>query len=274
MNSAPANIFEYLDYPPAVIESASPVTLALPRGIIELKDISFRYEENGFKLERFNLKIAAREKVAIVGPSGAGKTTLINLVMRFYDPDSGEISLDGINLKNLSLASLRSSISLVDQDPLLFRATIFENVVYGKADASRDDVIAAARVANIHDFIAALPDGYDSQVGERGVTLSGGEKQRLCLARAIIKNPAVLILDEATSALDSRSEHLIQEALQNILKDKTAIIIAHRLATVQFADRIIVLENGQITGEGNHDSLMASSSLYRELASKQIRLLS
>lgn len=265
-------IFEYLDYPPAVVESAVPVKLERARGIIEFQDVSFQYEKNGFKLERFNLKIGAKEKLAIVGPSGSGKTTLINLVMRFYDPDTGEIILDGINLKNLALSSLRSNIALVDQDPLLFRASIFDNITYAKSDATIDEVTAAAKIANIHDFIAALPEGYQSQVGERGVTLSGGEKQRICLARAIIKNPSVLILDEATSALDSRSEYLIQEALQNILVDKTAIIIAHRLATVQFADRIIVIDQGKIAEEGKHESLMQNSPLYRELASKQIRL--
>ncbi len=266
-------IFEYLDYPPAVVESAVPVKLERARGIIEFRDVSFQYEKNGFKLERFNLKIGAKEKLAIVGPSGSGKTTLINLVMRFYDPDTGEIILDGINLKDLALSSLRSNIALVDQDPLLFRASIFDNITYAKSDATMDEVTAAAKIANINDFIAALPEGYQSQVGERGVTLSGGEKQRICLARAIIKNPSVLILDEATSALDSRSEYLIQEALQNILVDKTAIIIAHRLATVQFADRIIVIDQGKIAEEGKHESLMQNSPLYRELASKQIRLL-
>lgn len=266
-------IFEYLDYPPTVVESAVPVKLERARGIIEFRDVSFQYEKNGFKLERFKLKIGAKEKLAIVGPSGSGKTTLINLVMRFYDPDTGEIILDGINLKDLALSSLRSNIALVDQDPLLFRASIFDNITYAKSDATMDEVTAAAKIANIHDFIAALPEGYQSQVGERGVTLSGGEKQRICLARAIIKNPSVLILDEATSALDSRSEYLIQEALQNILVDKTAIIIAHRLATVQFADRIIVIDQGKIAEEGKHESLMQNSPLYRELASKQIRLL-
>lgn len=265
-------IFEYLDYPPAVVESAAPVKLEHARGIIEFHNVSFQYEKNGFKLERFNLKLGSKEKLAIVGPSGSGKTTLINLVMRFYDPDSGEITLDGINLKELALASLRNNVALVDQDPLLFRATILENITYAKPDATMEEVMAAAKVANIHDFIAALPEGYQSQVGERGVTLSGGEKQRICLARAIIKNPAVLILDEATSALDSRSEFLIQEALQKILADKTAIIIAHRLATVQFADRIIVIDQGKIAQEGRHESLMQNSSLYRELASRQIRL--
>ncbi len=262
---------EYLELPPAIVEDARPENLMPAKGEIEFRDVTFFYEENGFRLEHFNLSVKPKEKLAIVGPSGSGKTTVVNLLMRFYDPQNGAVLLDGVDLKKLSIKSLRDNISLVDQDPLLFRATIFENITYAKQNATENEVEQAARVANIHDFISALNSGYRSEVGERGVTLSGGEKQRVCLARAVLKNPAILILDEATSALDSRSEHLIQEALNHILVDKTAIIIAHRLATVQHADRIILIENGRIIDEGRHDELLNRSPLYRELAQKQLR---
>jgi len=205
-----------------------------------------------------------------VGPSGSGKTTLINLIMRFYDPPDGMIMLDGVDLRRLSLASLRASMALVDQDPLLFKTSVFQNIAYANPDAKPEAVKKAADIANIHDYIMSLPQGYDTEVGERGVTVSGGEKQRLCLARAILKNTPILILDEATSALDANSEKLIQESLKNILDGKTAIIIAHRLSTVQHADRIIVMEAGRIVGEGTHDMLLAQSPLYRELAQKQL----
>lgn len=265
-------IFEYLDIVPEVMEIESPVTLRKARGEIILKNIDFRYKSDAFAFRNLSLEIGEKEKVAIVGPSGSGKTTLINLIMRFYDVYSGAITIDGIDIRELSLRSLRDNISLVDQEPLLFNTTIFHNIAYSKAEAGMDDVIRSATIANIHDFISGLPEGYNSLVGERGVTLSGGERQRICLARAILKNPSILILDEATSALDSRSEHLIQESLKNILSDKTAIIIAHRLSTVQHADRIIALDRGAIVDEGNHNELMEKSALYRELARRQLRI--
>ncbi len=265
-------VFEYLDLPPAIAEKANPVHILKARGDLILKNIYFSYEPDSFRFESLSLSINPKEKLAIVGPSGSGKTTLINLIMRFYDPQSGSVMLDDVDIRNISFKSLRDNIALVDQDPLLFNASIFENIIYSNQKASMDEVVAAARVANIHDFISGLSEGYKSIVGERGVTLSGGEKQRICLARAILKNPSVLILDEATSALDSNSEHLIQESLNLILADKTAIIIAHRLATVQHADRIIIMDNGRITGEGKHEHLLEHSPLYRELAEKQLRI--
>jgi ABC-type multidrug transport system fused ATPase/permease subunit len=265
-------IFEYLDIPPSVIEIKNPVTLKCAAGAIVFNNVTFNYNGGGFRFENFNLSIRPKEKVAIVGPSGAGKTTLINLIMRFFDPQSGVITLDGIDLRKISLQSLRDNIALVDQDPLLFKTSIFNNIAYSNPEAQLDDVINATTVANIHHFISNLSKGYDSEVGERGVTLSGGEKQRICLARAILKNPSVLILDEATSALDSNSEQLIQQSLKRILVDKTAIIIAHRLSTVQHADRIIALDNGKIVDEGRHEQLLVSSSLYRELAEKQLKI--
>ncbi|HWR82338.1 MAG TPA: ABC transporter ATP-binding protein, partial [Candidatus Deferrimicrobium sp.] len=265
-------IFEYLDLPAAVQEATQPVALSRAHGEIAFIKVSFGYPESGFRLDDFNVTLRRREKVALVGPSGAGKTTLVNLILRFYDPESGVITLDGVDLRRLSLRSLRDNLALVDQDPLLFKTTIFNNIAYARPDASLDEVKRAAQIANIHDFITGLPHTYFTEVGERGVTLSGGEKQRICLARAILKDPAVLILDEATSALDSTSERLIQQSLKRILADKTAIIIAHRLSTVQHADRIIVLDKGRIVDQGTHQQLLETAPLYRELAARQLRV--
>ncbi len=263
-------VFEYLDYERDITEDPHPVSLVKAHGIIGFDKVDFSYDDQGFRMKEFELTVAAGEKLAIVGTSGGGKSTIVNLVMRFYDPQQGAVTLDGIDLRKLSFKSLRDNIALVDQDPLLFNATIFDNIAYSNPQAARAEVIAAAQVANIHDYIKGLPAGYDTIVGERGVTLSGGEKQRICLARAVLKNPPVLILDEATSALDSISEQLIQKALDRILVDKTAIIVAHRLSTVQRADRIITIKEGAIVDQGTHSELMSRSSIYRELAEKQL----
>ncbi len=264
-------IFEYLDAPPEVHEDPEPIVLSRAHGAIELRGVTFVYDDNAFRLDNLNLAIGAKETLAIVGPSGSGKTTLISLIMRFYDPEKGEVLIDGTDLRKVSLKSLRENIGLVDQDPLLFNATIAENIAYSNPEAGRDRIARAASIANIDRFIASLPDGYDSMVGERGVTMSGGERQRICLARALLKDPPILILDEATSSLDSISEQLIQDALSKILADKTTIIIAHRLATVQRADRIIVLRDGRIVDQGTHQELLEKSALYRELAQKQLK---
>ncbi|MFZ1682502.1 MAG: ABC transporter ATP-binding protein [Candidatus Zixiibacteriota bacterium] len=263
-------VFEYMDIPAAVTESAEPVSIHEPRGEIEFRDVCFAYQDSNYKIERLNLTIRPGERVALVGPSGSGKTTIVNLAMRLFDPDSGDILFDGVNLRRLAISSLRNHIALVDQDPLLFKTSVLENIAYGKPDASTAEIEQAARIANIHDFVTSLPNGYQSEVGERGVTVSGGEKQRLCLARAVLKDPKVLILDEATSALDSASEQLIQDSLRHILKGKTAIIIAHRLSTVQDADRIIALDAGRIVDQGTHGELTERCPLYRELAAKQL----
>jgi subfamily B ATP-binding cassette protein MsbA len=265
-------LFEYLDLPPAIEEASDPVELPEVKGGIELMNVNHRYDDSGFSIDDLSLQIKPREKIAIVGPSGSGKTTVINLIMRFFDPDSGTINLDGVDLRKLPVKILRDNIGLVDQDPLLFKTSIFNNIAYANPKASLDNVTRAAEIANIHKFIEGLKGGYDSEVGERGVTLSGGEKQRMCLARAILIDPPVLILDEATSSLDSNSEQLIQDALKRVLVDKTAIIIAHRLSTVQHADRIITMDNGKIVAEGTHAELLDKSPLYRQLASKQLML--
>jgi len=265
-------LFEYLDIQPRIREREDAINLGRARGHIKIENLSFAYNSNGPVFDNFSLEIKENEKVAIVGPSGSGKTTLINILMRFYEFDKGVITLDNQDIRRISLNSLKRNIGLVDQDPLLFGTSILNNIVYSSPEAGLDDVIRAAKIANIHDFIAGLPDRYNTMVGERGVTLSGGEKQRICLARAILKDPPIIFLDEATSALDSRSEYLIQESLKEILANKTAIIIAHRLSTVQHADRIIALDKGQIVDEGTHEELMESSPLYRELARHQLKL--
>ena len=263
-------IFEYLDLEPAVVEDSSPVCPKQIHGTVEFNGVRFWYEEDGFVLDIERLKVEPGETIAVVGPSGTGKTSLINLLLRFFDPQQGSLLIDGIDIKRLKLHTLRHSIGLVEQSPILFKSTIFENIAYANSGATAEQVTHAARVANIADFVDALDEGYQTPVGERGVTMSGGERQRICLARALLKDPPILILDEATSALDSKSEQLIQQALRSVLVNKTAIIITHQLATVRFANRILVMENGRIVASGTHEHLMTDSDTYRELAANQM----
>ncbi len=268
--SSVIRIFEYLDLPMGVVEDVHPVVLEQARGEIRLEGVSYRYGDNGFGLHGISLWIRPGEKVAVVGPSGAGKTTLVNLIMRFFDPDQGAVYLDGIDLKKLALKSLKRQMGLVEQEPVLFKASIRENISYADESAVPHEVRRAAEIANIVRFVDSLPDGFDTEVGERGVTVSGGERQRLCLARAILHDPPVLILDEATSALDSQAEEMVRQALEQSLEGKTAIIVAHRMSTVRCADRIIVMDGGRIVDEGTHERLMDVSDLYRELATRQM----
>jgi subfamily B ATP-binding cassette protein MsbA len=207
--------------------------------------------------------------VALVGESGSGKTTLANLINRFYDVDKGEVSIDGINLKSLSKENLRQLVGIVTQEAILFNDTAANNLCLGKPNATEEEIIQAAKIANAHDFIKALPQGYQTNIGDRGGKLSGGQKQRLSIARAILKNPAILVLDEATSALDSVSEKLVQEALEKLMNDRTSLVIAHRLSTIQKADKIIVMDKGQIIEEGNHKSLMEKDGAYKALVNLQ-----
>jgi ATP-binding cassette subfamily B protein len=281
-------IFEYLDMKPRVADAPNALALARPEGRIEFRKVSFAYpaaakivkptdsdevaEPNPpdpFALHDIDFEIAPGQRVALVGPSGAGKTTLTYLLPRFYDPDAGEVLLDGHDLRALSQESLRQHIGVVTQETFLFHASVRENLLYAKAGATQDELSAACAAANIHDFIAGLPEGYDTVVGERGFRLSGGEKQRLSIARALLKDPAILILDEATSSLDATSEFLIQEALEKLLKSRTSLIIAHRLSTILTADKIVVIDRGRVVETGRHDQLLAAGGLYAELFRRQ-----
>jgi subfamily B ATP-binding cassette protein MsbA len=210
--------------------------------------------------------------VALVGPSGAGKTSIANLICRFYDPVQGKITLDGHDLRRIRLSSLRQQVAVVLQDSFLFNNTVLENLLYGKPNAAKEEIIQAAVAANAHDFIMRLPEDYETQIGERGVKLSGGQKQRLALARAILADPSVLILDEATSSVDAEAEFLIQQALERVLKGRTSLVIAHRLSTVRNADNIIVLDQGRIVESGKHEELMLRGGLYNQLYQRQMEM--
>lgn len=243
--------------------------LKVTAGEIDFENVGFSYVSERGILNKFSLKIKPGEKIALVGSSGAGKSTVTKLLLRFFNIGEGKISVDGQDISKVTQDSLRSSIALVPQDPLLFHRTLKENIRYGKPDASDEEVFAAAKQAHCHEFISALPDGYESLVGERGVKLSGGERQRVAVARAILMNAPILILDEATSSLDSESEALIQDALKKLMKGKTVIAIAHRLSTIMQMDRIIVMQEGTVIDEGKHDDLLTRDGLYKSLWSIQ-----
>ena len=257
-------IFEILDRQPSVPEPVDPLPAVRLRGEIEFRDVGFQYGNRSI-LGQLNLKIAAGEMIGLVGPSGAGKTTLVNLVCRFYDVTQGAITVDGVDLRRLPLEDYRRHIGIVLQEPFLFFGTIAENIAYGRPSASREEVIAAARAARAHEIILRLADGYDSMVGERGQSLSGGERQRISIARAILIDPRILILDEATSSVDTETEREIQLALENLIRGRTTIAIAHRLSTLRRADRLVVLERGAITEMGRHDELVDGSGTYARL---------
>ena len=240
-------------------------------GVIEFKDVSYAYEENHEVLNNVNLRLEKGRKLALVGPSGGGKTTLCHLLPNFYRLETGSITIDGVDIRELTLDSLRKSIGIVQQDVFLFVGTIRDNILYGRPDATEEEIHEAARRANIHDYIMTLEKGYDTQIGERGVKLSGGQKQRLSIARVFLKDPAILILDEATSALDNTTEVLIQQALDELCKGRTTLVVAHRLSTIRNADEIAVVLNGQIAERGTHDELMAAGGTYKNLYALQFR---
>jgi len=262
---AAQRIFALLDVPTEASKSTGTVVLPKAQGHLRFEEVSFGYRDDQPVLNDFSLEIQPGEAVALMGPSGAGKTTIVNLLLRFYAPTQGSILLDGHPLDSLDGHSLRKQIAVVNQDTFLFSTTVGENILYGKPEANHDEVEQAAQAANIHDFIATLPQGYDTDVGQRGVALSGGQRQRIALARAFLKDAPILILDEATTSVDSEAEALIQDALANLMGGRTTLIIAHRLSTLHHAGRIIILEDGRIAEEGSHQELLAGQGLYKRL---------
>lgn len=268
---ASERIFELLEETPEIENDPNAEVLSSVNGEVEVDDLWFSYEGQKEVLKGISFKAEAGKTVALVGPSGAGKTTLLNLIPRFYDPGKGAIYVDGKNIQQVTFKSLRNHISIVPQEVHLFGTTIRENIMYGRLDATEKEVVQAAKDANAHEFILQTEHGYDSMIGEKGVKLSGGQRQRLAIARAILKDPAILLLDEATSSLDSESEAQVQEALGRLMKDRTTFVIAHRLSTVQHADQILVLDEGEIVERGTHLELIEQNGLYSHLYELQFR---
>jgi ATP-binding cassette subfamily B protein len=269
---ATERLVELLGAVDPVMDPAMPVALPRPvRGDIAFENVTFRYPARPevSALNGVSLRVAPGETVALVGPSGAGKTTILQLLMRFYDPQEGAVRMDGVDLRDMARGDFRRAIALVPQDPVIFAASARENIRFGRPDATDAEVEAAAMAAAAHDFLMALPQGYDTWLGERGVMLSGGQKQRIAIARAILRDARVLLLDEATSALDAESERAVQAAVESLSEGRTVLVVAHRLATVKRADRIVVFDKGQIVAEGTHEALVAEGGLYARLARLQ-----
>ena len=263
--AAATRLFELMDTPADIADRVGARTLPAFRDRIRYEGVSFAYPEGPLVLHELSFEIRRGEVVALVGSSGSGKSTAMDLLPRFYDPAGGRITIDGIDLRDVKLTSLRAQLGIVTQETILFHDSVRNNIAYGLAEASDDAIRAAATAAHAHGFVQELPQGYDTMIGERGVKLSGGERQRLAIARALLKNPPLLLLDEATSALDLESERLVQEALERLMRDRTVLVIAHRLSTVQHADRIVVLEKGRVVATGTHDQLLDQQGLYRRL---------
>jgi ABC-type multidrug transport system fused ATPase/permease subunit len=270
--AAGERIFELMDEVSDIQDAPDAVPLETVEGDVTFDDVHFRYKDGEEVLHDVDFHIAPGEVVALVGPSGAGKTSIARLLSRFYDPVHGRVLVDGRDVRDVQLASLRRHVAVVLQDTFLFNATVRENLCYGKPDATEEEIIAAATAAYAHEFIVQLPQGYDTEIGERGVKLSGGQKQRLALARAILADPRILILDEATSSVDAEAEYLIQQALDEVMKGRTALVIAHRLSTIRNADKIVALDGGRIREIGSHQELLARDGLYSQLYQRQLEL--
>ncbi len=269
--AAGKRIFFILDTEPNIADAADAVEVDGIHDHLEFVDVSFTYDGDDYVLRDVNLRVYKGQIVALVGPSGAGKSTLVDLIPRFYDPAEGSVRLDGVDLRRIRLDSLRALMGIVTQETILFNDTVGNNIAYGLEDVAPERIIEAAKTANAHDFIEALPDGYDTLIGDRGARLSGGERQRIAIARALLKDPEVFIFDEATSALDSESERLVQEAIQRLMTTRTTFVIAHRLSTVRNADLIVVIDDGRIVETGRHESLLAKGGLYRKLYDIQFK---
>ncbi len=272
--AAAERIFEIMDVKPDIIDINSAVKMPKIKGQVEFKNVTFGYEDGTVVLDNVSFKINPGETIALVGPTGAGKTTIVNLISRFYDSQGGEVLIDGRNVKNVELESLRSQMGIMLQDTFLFSTTIKENIRYGKLDATDEEVIAAAKAVSAHEFIMGLENGYDTEVNERGSRLSVGQRQLISFARALLANPRILILDEATSNIDTQTEKLVQRGIQKLLHGRTSFVIAHRLSTIRDCDRIMVVNDGTIVEAGNHDELMNSKGLYHSLYMSQYKFLS
>ena len=264
-------VFGVLDMDEGLYNKENAVVMPPIKGKVEIKDVTFSYTEGEPALEHLNITAEPGQMIALVGPSGSGKSTIANLLPRFYDVDSGAILIDGMDVRDVTMASLREQIGIVPQETMLFSTTVMENIRYGRLEATDEEVIAAAKAANADEFIQDLPDKYNTELGERGLNLSGGQRQRMAIARAILKNPAILILDEATSALDTESEKIVQEALDKLMVGRTSFVIAHRLSTIFNADQIFVVEDGRLKEHGTHDELLARGGLYKTLYDIQFR---
>ena len=269
--AAAQRVFDVLDMKEEIAEIPGAKVLPQIEGAVEFKDVSFAYDKGEPVLNSVSFKAEPGEVIAIVGPSGAGKSTIANLLPRFYDTTSGSISIDGNNIAEVKVASLREQVGIVPQETVLFNGSLYDNILYGRLEATREEVEAAAKAANAHNFIMEFPNGYETMLGDRGLNLSGGQRQRIAIARAILKNPRVLVLDEATSALDTESERIVQEALDRLMVGRTSFVIAHRLSTIKNADKILVLQRGRIVETGTHDELMANNKLYSHLYNIQYR---